>query len=318
MKTVRENQYTIKTGSTNRRVKFLTQIYNIGCKIIPYNSALYRLCMRIGIYLSIRWRLKKRNLLEFAVLLCEHCNLNCARCVCYSPLAPERFLDLADYERDLQRLAYLFNGTMDYIELLGGEPLLHPRVTEIITVTRKYFPRGLIRIVTNGLLLLKQPPEFWKSCQENNAIVVISKYPIKLDIESIRAQAGSYGVNLSYHWGEDVPVRSFWQRHLDITGKQNAVDSFNHCLLANNCTHLRDGKIYVCAVAACIEFLNNAFGLNFTLDAADSIDIHKTDNPDDILQFMCTPKPFCRYCKTRETTYGVEWAVSKKQIEEWL
>ena len=318
MKTVHENKHAAKTGSTIRMVRFLSRIHNIGCKIIPCDSVFYRLCMRIGIYLSMRWRLKKKNWLKFDVLLCDHCNLNCASCHAFSPLAPERFLDLVDYERDISRLAYLFNGTIDCIGLIGGEPLLHPRIAEIITIARKHFPHGIVRIITNGLLLLKQPTEFWESCQENNAVIEITRYPIKLDIESIRKKAASYAIKLNYLGGDNAPKKSFWKSYLDITGQQNVVDSFNHCLMANSCTQLRDGKIYVCDTTAYIEFFNNAFGTNFMVDAADSIDIYKTDNPDDILQFICTPKPFCRYCKTRETTYGVEWKVSKKQIEEWL
>jgi sulfatase maturation enzyme AslB (radical SAM superfamily) len=271
-----------------------------------------------GLYMTMRTRLKKRDLLVFDVLLCDHCNLNCKGCQVFSPLAPEHFLKLSDYERDIAHLSHLFNGKMEYISLIGGEPLLHPGITEIIQITRKYFPQGAVQIITNGLLLLKQPQKFWESCKENNAVIFVTKYPIKLDIEGIKEKAAEHGVTMSFFWGDDVPEKTFWKKPLDISGKQNAVESFNHCQDANRCIQLRDGRIYGCSTAAYSEFFNQFFNTNLALKESDSIDIHKTDNPNDILNFMCAPKPFCRYCKPKEIVYGLDWAVSKKQIEEWV
>jgi organic radical activating enzyme len=271
-----------------------------------------------GLYLTMRTRLKKRDLLVFDVLLCDHCNLNCKGCQYFSPLAPERFIKLDDYERDIAHLSHLFNGKMEFANLMGGEPLLHPGIAEIVQITRKYFPEGAVQIITNGLLLLKQPQKFWESCKENNAVIFVSKYPIKLDIESIKEKAAEHGVIIEFFLGDDVPEKNLWKKPLDISGKQNAVESFNHCQDANRCIQLRDGRIYGCSIAAYSEFFNQFFNTNLALNAGDFIDIHETNNPDDILNFMCAPKPFCRYCKPKETVYGLDWSVSKKHIEEWV
>ena len=101
--------------------------------------------------------------LKFEVHIVEHCNLNCKQCAHFSPLAEKSYLPVERYERDCRRLSELFRGEMSSILLLGGEPLLHPQITEIMRVTREAFPVGRIRIVTNGILLPKMAEDFWKA-----------------------------------------------------------------------------------------------------------------------------------------------------------
>ena len=101
-----------------------------------------------------------RKKLKFEMHVTEHCNLNCKYCNHFSPLAPEEYLSLEEYERDLARLAFLFDGEMQQIKLLGGEPLLHPHIKDFLTLTRQYFPNGIIKILTNGTLLLNMKDDF--------------------------------------------------------------------------------------------------------------------------------------------------------------
>ena len=94
------------------------------------------------------------------VQVCDHCNLRCAGCLHFAPLAPERFLDLGEYERDLRRLAAIegFGGYFESIVLMGGEPLLHPQVADVVSVTRAILPDENITLCTNGLLLKRMRP----------------------------------------------------------------------------------------------------------------------------------------------------------------
>jgi len=45
----------------------------------------------------------------------------------------------------------------DNITLIGGEPLIHPKIYDIIKTSRKYFDHARIEVYTNGLLLPKKP-----------------------------------------------------------------------------------------------------------------------------------------------------------------
>jgi MoaA/NifB/PqqE/SkfB family radical SAM enzyme len=65
----------------------------------------------------------------------------------------------------MAKLAALTGNDLQSFYVTGGEPLLHPRILEIFTIARKYFPRTDLSFMTNGLLLLKMPEIFWETCK---------------------------------------------------------------------------------------------------------------------------------------------------------
>ena len=83
----------------------------------------------------------------------DHCNLNCKYCTHYSPLVQEPvFTDLEKFKLDLQLLKERIDD-IGVIRILGGEPLLNPQLSEFITYTRRLYPKAVITVVTNGLLI---------------------------------------------------------------------------------------------------------------------------------------------------------------------
>ncbi len=60
---------------------------------------------------------------------------------------------------------------------MGGEPLLHPKVEQLLLQTRRVFSKADIRIVTNGILLDKMSDSFWETCKTNNISFDITVYP---------------------------------------------------------------------------------------------------------------------------------------------
>jgi ABC-2 type transport system ATP-binding protein len=71
------------------------------------------------------------------------------------------FTDLEQYTKDIRTLSKKL--AIRTIRLMGGEPLLHPRVNDFMRVTREAYPHSKIFIVTNGLLLLKMLNDFWET-----------------------------------------------------------------------------------------------------------------------------------------------------------
>lgn len=69
---------------------------------------------------------------HFEFHLAEHCNLNCIGCTHFSPLAEPEFLEVEDFRNDIERLSYLTGGNARFINLLGGEPLLHPEINSFL------------------------------------------------------------------------------------------------------------------------------------------------------------------------------------------
>jgi MoaA/NifB/PqqE/SkfB family radical SAM enzyme len=79
------------------------------------------------------------KLLNFGILLTDHCNLNCAGCGNYSPLAKERFYDIESFKKECKRISELTGRKISAVTFSGGEPLLHPNITEFFDVARFYF-----------------------------------------------------------------------------------------------------------------------------------------------------------------------------------
>jgi MoaA/NifB/PqqE/SkfB family radical SAM enzyme len=202
-------------------------------------------------------------------------------------------------------------GVVPQIHIAGGEPLIHPKLDEIIVITRRYFPDAKMKIVTNGLLLLKQSEDFWECCRKNKVDIIISHYPINLDIKSIRKKAKNYKIKIRYYRG----VLPWFKMSLDLTGGYDVEKNFQKCTAALQCVELRDGKIATCQYILKMTYFKEYFKKDIDISEKDFIDIYKAKNIDEILEFISRPVPFCRYCTLKYSP--VEWGQSKKDISEW-
>jgi MoaA/NifB/PqqE/SkfB family radical SAM enzyme len=273
-------------------------------------------------------RNRKRKLLHFEVHIAEQCNLNCAGCLHFSPLAPKQFIDIEKYENDCKRIATLTAGIIERLDLLGGEPLLNPQIIDIVKISRLHFPECTIRIVTNGILLKKQTDEFWECCHANNIIIMVSIYPIKIDYDFIIDKAKIHNVRIDFRGDIKMLSKnakefstyyfdSKWLKFpIDINGGQNPVKSAALCP-ALDCFQLVEGKLYKCAPLAYVKFFNRYFDTDIKVTDDDYIDIYKAKNVDEILYKLRKPAPFCRYCKPDIPQY-VKWKTTKREISEWI
>jgi MoaA/NifB/PqqE/SkfB family radical SAM enzyme len=259
-------------------------------------------------------RVRPRKQLGFEVPLADHCNLNCAHCSYFAPLAGEKFLDTAVFEKDIEHIAGLTGGRVRYLRLLGGEPLLHPRLIDFFNISRKYFKNDKVEMITNGILLLKQPEEFWRSCKENNIVIKVTRYPIKLDWQSMEQKAKSWGIRYEY---TNTGTKTMFYFPFDLQGNQNGPESFAKCTAANNCVVLYEGKLATCFPILCVKYFNNYFKQNLEVTEGDYIDIYKVKDAQKILDFLHKPIPFCKYCNVKARKFDLPWGNSKKDISEW-
>jgi hypothetical protein len=172
------------------------------------------------------------KMLRFEVHLCDHCNLNCKGCGHFSPIAKKHFVDINVLERDFKRLSELADRKCETIDLMGGEPLLHPKIIEIFDIARKYFDTP-IHLVTNGILLAKQPDEFWQGCRENHIIILVSVYPIKIDMDKIKTQAQKFNVELEMRLKSGE--KDWHKSTIEIHGSQNIESAYNDCISGGTC-----------------------------------------------------------------------------------
>jgi organic radical activating enzyme len=263
---------------------------------------------------------KRIRYIEFH--LAEHCNLNCAGCDHFSPLAKPEYPDIVDVEKDLSRIAVLTKSKIIEIKFLGGEPLLNKDIGSFLALGRRYFPKTKLTIITNGILLSKQPDAFWECCKKNTVDIDITVYPIKIDKDIIDKKCMEYCLRRRYYEPKD---NSMYHCVLNLEGGCDAQKSFYKCP-HNFWTFFRNGKIYPCPIAAnarhFIPFFDksprpNKNTKNINISDNDFIDMHRVKSLKEILKFLSRPIPFCKYCDIGKMTYNHAWGISKKDIHEW-
>jgi organic radical activating enzyme len=260
----------------------------------------------------------QRQLSYFVLNILDHCNLRCKGCDHFAAIAEERFVSLDDIKKDLVQMSKIMNGDVGRIGIMGGEPLLHPQLKEILIYARLFFPKTLIQLVTNGLLLLRQDEDFWRICCDQNIVIVNTKYPINLDYDAIKETAAVHSVMFE-HYGDSGSInKTSYKMHMDIEGHQDPRKSFIKCFHANNHTLLMEGNLYSCTVAPNVRHFNKKFGTHMELENGDSLDIYHVKKASELLKFLSSPKPFCRYCDIINRSYGHKWERSKQEISEWV
>ncbi len=253
----------------------------------------------------------------FYVHLVDHCNLNCMYCDHFAPIADERYVEIKSLENDLKRMSSLVS--IGSVCLMGGEPLLHPQLLDIISMSRKVLPKSNLFILTNGVLLSKQDDSFWKTCNENSVPILISRLPIELDLTSISKSAKKHRVSVSFYGGDRDVYKKMYKMALDLDGNQDAVEMSKLCWQnKGGCSYLGNGKFYKCSTAAHIHHLSKYFNLNISSTDEDCVDIYKIKNGKEIIDFYKKDIPFCKHCDIRHQVSGLDFQISKKELKEWL
>ena len=258
----------------------------------------------------------KTGVINLEVNVCDHCNLNCQSCNHFSPLIKEKNLDEEQYIRDLNRINNIYSGKVGRIMLLGGEPLMNDRITEICEVTRKILPDSAVYICTNGLMFPQMDKKFWRICREKEIGIKVTKYPVSFDYEYWQHYAEINGVSMSDESTEEV--KTTYKLPLSTEAKWNPWHNYMKCYLANQCVVLRDGKLYTCPIGAWVDYLNKYFGLELPELDANAIDIYENDNVEQIEDFLKKPTSLCAYCGIDKYEYDIPWAISKREIKEWM
>lgn len=256
-------------------------------------------------------------LIQFEINLVNHCNLNCKSCDHISPLSEKWFANVEQFKRDIHRMSELFDGEARYIRLVGGEPLLHPLLTEFFNITRNYFKSASIELWTNGLLLLKMGEDFWRACQRFNILINVTKYPIDVDYKAMEGIATLHNVKLLF-FGNGETVSTFNNNAYDLTGLCEPRNSFIACPNANrHITLTQGGNLFTCDKPPHVNIFNKYFDEKLRISKRDYINIHSDIGAEEILKFLAKPIPFCRYCNITERMQEVAWSQSEKKIEEW-
>lgn len=255
------------------------------------------------------------NYLEVNVV--DQCNLNCKGCAHFSNICNNNMLDIDKYSTDLDKIAKHFD--VYYFRLLGGEPLLHPRLKDIVELTRQKLPNTKLIIVTNGLLLDRLSIETLQTLAKCNVTFSISLYEPtskKLDsiIEILNQYNIKYLINDDYTKSPEV-IKSFY-KSIATTKEEN--DSYKQCI-GRFCRFLRDGKISKCYYPLLIEILNEKYGTSFQVTEDDYIELDNITDGWEAIDKLNGKTPFCDYC--RQTQEFFDWEPhhkNEKQLDSFV
>lgn len=171
----------------------------------------------------------------------DHCNLDCVGCSHESPLMARR---IEDPDRLGAALTVLWrNYETPLVKLLGGEPLLHPALGDVIHAVRAT-TGARIRAITNGTLLSRR----FKHLQGVDE-VHISQYPgsdLPSD-EELQVMAAELRA--------PITVQGFnafrWHRVRQAHNPEQTARVFKTCQMYHSweCHTLRDGRFYPCPPA---------------------------------------------------------------------
>ena len=117
-----------------------------------------------------------------------------------------------------------------------------------------------------------------------------------------------------------IPIILFWfidTYYLQLEGK---VDKFYcvSCLYFNKFNVLKDGRLYMCPVAAHSDIFNRSFRENLEISEGDFLDIYEIRSWEEAAQFSSSYVPFCRYCDLKRWGHHSSWKASGKKIEEYI
>jgi hypothetical protein len=232
----------------------------------------------------------------------EHCNLNCKYCCHMSSIADEEYVDVQQFEKDINQLAKVSEQRIRNIYLMGGEPLLHPRLEELCKITRAAFPLSIIEIYTNRILLPLMPDSFWQTLHDYNINIMQSIYPIKIkNADEIYKKGKKFGVLIKPSYEESKhPIEEFFVTDYVLAGNVDIKSRFEGCTTCLKAEwsagQLYKGRLYQCQKQQGVQHFNKKFNKHIPLTDEDTLDIYKIKNYDDIMEYKYSSTKFCRFC----------------------
>ena len=243
----------------------------------------------------------------------DHCNLNCAGCSHFSPLAEPLLISYEQFLADWN-LVYEKGLKIKRIRILGGEPLYHPLLGVMLKHLRKLFPNSDINVVTNAILLEKRKVELLPIFIGSDISLTVSRYPgLNLDYENL--------LN-GFPKVEMYNKAGFWNISLHKDPDFDPFLAFNNCFSAT-CNYLEKGRIYPCPVIPNLHHFINYFdelkdtklGQVNTLSGGITITDHSVE---EIENFLKEPNPVCAHCNSIRARQINTWRRSEKNIGEWM
>lgn len=250
-----------------------------------------------------------KGICYFSVIVTFDCNLQCKNCINCSPLVGQKNLNFPeiDFEKTCESLKYIRNLGVTSINISGGEPLLYPKIFDLIRYCRSL---GFhISVNTNGLLIpkIKFPDDILSLLKSDEMCFIISLKGKYFDnskaIDFFKKNKLSYEIAELGNY-EFYKVKLFKEKNLDTKQLFRCM----YCI-----PQLINDKIYFCSLAFRKEIFN--------LDYIENDLVFKYDHFKSIKEYknhLMKKFKLCENCSVFQKLELEKIAKSSLKIEEFV
>ena len=236
----------------------------------------------------------------------KHCNLSCRSCSHSSPIAEKTYIIPTVLGRDLRALSRFLR--CETVRTLGGEPLLHPSLKELLKEIKDSGISTNMCLVTNGTLLQLLDEELAAYIDE----VQISLYPLKQpQADKIRRE-----VYRLTELGMRVELKETSYFREAIAQNRTKNDSiinmvYNSCVSAHAWRYLTvdNGRLYRCPQSLVYA--------ESTSDYDDSINIYRIQSTNNLLKYLENNNA-CKACSQCLGSVGKLFPHEQIRRRDWL
>jgi len=210
-----------------------------------------------------------KSLRNLELHVTHSCNLTCESCSHYSNHGHKGLLALEEADEWMT----FWSNRLDpkVFSLLGGEPTLHPQLSEFVTLSRRHWPQAHLRIVTNGFFLHRHPglPQILSS-DPDAAIYLSIHHHSQVYLARLRPSLALLSESVRAHGIKAVvyPSSKRWTRRYKGFGAAmepfedgHPRRSWERCR-AKFCPQLFEGRIWKCPPLAYLKLQDARYGLS--------------------------------------------------------
>lgn len=182
------------------------------------------------------------------------CNLKCKLCSVGVPYyKSHHHAPLEEIEREAEEVFKIYNH-IGHIDIIGGEPLLHPELAQIIAIFEKYSSCfDTLRVITNSTLMLKPDVISAMKAHGDKFQFLIDNYgPLSNQVDILIKQCDEnqipYKMNTYFgnhqHCDGWIDFGNFESKNY----KENEIqEMYDKCHLAHDiCIHVQSGQLHHC------------------------------------------------------------------------
>jgi GTP 3',8-cyclase len=218
-----------------------------------------------------------------------HCDLNCKGCNHDAPSMSPWFAKSSVVQADLEKMAAV--AQVKELRIVGGEPLLHPGLFDLVSVARA---SGIAKeqvLFTNGLLLPRAPEALWRVIDQ----IILTVYPSTrgaLHLEWLRKQAFKYRVKL-----HEIHRSHFSLQFRSSERPDQATEVFTNCDLTHGrkCYTIHEGFFYRCPQAM---IMSKRRGPTYKAFPFDRVGLNAPNLEEELRKYLQSRAPLraCDWC----------------------